>query len=248
MYAYFEEFLRSERSWLEFLQADLNFVDGALAEHYGMPSPGAGTVRVENVEDERYGFLGLAGFLAISSFDRRTSPTIRGSWVLKNLMCSEPPPPPAGVDVAELEKETEEESTNIRDALEQHRADPACANCHALFDPFGMALENFDGIVKFRTVYPDNVAVDANTDFFGEPFSGLSGTAEIVTSNPDFGPCVAEKMLTYAMGRPLSAADMPNLEEMSHKWLESDDTPTLARAIQGLVLTETFRMRRGEGE
>lgn len=248
MYLYFGEFLHSDRSWLEFLRADVNFVDASLAEHYGMPAPASGRERRENVADERHGFLGLAGFLAISSFDRRTSPTLRGKWVLLNLMCTEPPPPPPGADIAELDEPGSGETQNIRDKLEQHRGDPSCAACHSMFDPFGLALEHFDGIGKFRTAYADNEPIDASTDLFGEPFSGLEGTAEIVSSHPDFGPCVAEKMLTYALGRHLNDADMAHLEKVSQQWLGADQTPTLARAIEGLVLTETFRYRRGEGE
>lgn len=248
MYLYFGEFLHSERSWLEFLKTDLNFVDAALAEHYGMPAPTAGMERRENFADERHGFLGLAGFLAISSFDRRTSPTLRGKWVLLNLMCDEPPPPPPGADIAELDEPGGDETQNIRDKLEQHRADPSCAACHSMFDPFGLALEHFDGIGKFRTSYADNEPIDASTDLFGEPFSGLEGTADIVSVQPNFGPCVAEKMLTYALGRHLKKSDMTHLERMSDQWLGSDQTPTLARAIEGLVLTETFRYRRAEGE
>src|SRR5690606_1760849 len=170
---------------------------------YGMPAPAGGAQRVENYADERFGFLGLAGFLAISSFDRRTSPTLRGKWVLVNLMCTEPPPPPAGVDVADFEAEVDGQTQNVRERLEQHRADPQCAACHSMFDPFGMALEQFDGVGQFRTTYAEGDAIDPSTDLFGEPFSGLEGTADIVTSHPDFAPCVAEKMLTYAVGRPL---------------------------------------------
>ncbi len=248
MYLYFEEFLRSDRSWLEFLSADINFVDAALAKHYGMPEPASGMVRMENVQDERYGFLGLAGFLAISSFDRRTSPTLRGKWVLLNLMCTEPPPPPAGVDIAELDEPGATDSLNIRDKLELHRSDPGCANCHAMFDPFGLALEKFDGVGRYRENYEDSQPIDNSTDLAGVPFSGLDGAAEIVAAQPAFGPCVAEKMLTYGLGRPLHKTDEPYLEAMTEEWLESGETPTLARAIQGLVLTETFRNRHAEGE
>ncbi len=248
MYSYFEEFLRSDRSWLEFLSADINFVDAALAKHYGMPEPASGMVRMENVQDERYGFLGLAGFLAISSFDRRTSPTLRGKWVLLNLMCTEPPPPPAGVDIAELDEPGSTDRLNIRDKLELHRSDPGCANCHAMFDPFGLALEKFDGVGQYRENYEDSQPIDNSTDLAGVPFSGLDGAAEIVAAQPAFAPCVAEKMLTYGLGRPLHNTDEPYLEAMTEEWLESGETPTLARAIQGLVLTETFRNRHAEGE
>jgi hypothetical protein len=248
IYSYFDEFLRSDRSWLEFLKADLNFVDPHLAGHYGIPAPASGAARIEHHSDERAGFFGLAGFLALTSMDRRTSPTLRGKWVLMNLMCTHPPDPPPGADIVEFEEEGENAVQNIREALELHRSEPACANCHALFDPFGLALEQFDGVGRFRTTYPDGSVIDPKADLHGVPFSGLEGAAEIVTSQPEFGPCVTEKMLMYALGRPLTPGDRAHVERLADEWLGGEDVPTLARAIQGVVLTEVFRYRRAADE
>jgi hypothetical protein len=255
MYLYFNEFLRTQRPWTEFMTADINFVNGPLAQHYGMPAQnGTALVKLENVNDGRKGFAGLAGFLKMTSTDRRTSPTIRGKWLLLNLMCTHPPDPPA--NVPELEEETGGEApTNVRDALEQHRNNPACSSCHNLFDPFGLALEEYDGIGKFRTSYPDGSDIDPSTAMVpstaypaGLQFSGLTGAADAVTQNPSFAGCVAEKMLTYSLGRPLTETDKPYLDVLKAEWLAAGANPTLDRLIQGLVATETFRYRRGEGK
>ncbi len=250
MYLFFNEFLRSPRPWTEFMTADVNFVNAPLAEHYGMPAPATGTVRLEGVDDGRVGFAGLTGFLAMSSPDRRTSPTVRGRWLLANLMCSEPPPPPPNVP----ELANKSNSSNVRDVLEQHRANPACAGCHSLFDPFGLALEQYDGIGKFRTAYPDGSAIDPRSELNaseaypnGLKFSGLVGAANAITSDPRFARCVGEKLLIYSLGRPLTETDKPYLEVVDREWLKEGAAPTLTRLIHGLVSTETFRFRRGEG-
>jgi hypothetical protein len=255
MYLYFNEFLRTQRPWTEFMTADLNFVNQPLAQHYGMPAQnGTALVRLENVNDGRKGFAGLAGFLKITSTDRRTSPTIRGKWLLLNLMCTHPPDPPA--NIPELEEETGGTApTNVREALEQHRNNPACSSCHNLFDPFGLALEEYDGIGKFRMAYPDGTDIDPATEMVpsdaypaGLKFSGLTGAADAVTQNPKFAGCVAEKLMTYSLGRPLTETDKPYLDVLASDWLKAGASPTLDRLIKGLVATETFRFRRGEGK
>jgi hypothetical protein len=255
MYLYFNDFLRSGRSWLDFMKADVNFVNGPLAAFYGngMTAPAAGTAKLENINDGRAGFAGLVGFLAMSSPDRRTSPTLRGAWLLKNLMCTIPPDPPA--NIPELEEKGDVDSTNVRDVLEAHRSMPACAGCHNLFDPFGLALEQYDGIGKFRTTYPDGSNIDPKTTLVpsdayptGLEMSGLAGTADAVSQNPKFATCISEKMLTYGIGRMLVDADRPYLELVNKEWLKEGATPSVARLIQGLVSTETFRYRRGEGK
>lgn len=131
VYAYFSEFLRTERSWFEFLHADVNYVNSWLARHYGMPRPNDDVARVEFTEDDRAGFFGLAGFLAVTSFDRRTSPSLRGHWIAENPLCEAPPPPPA--DVTELVGEAEmAPGLDVRQALQKHSQSPECAgvtNC-----------------------------------------------------------------------------------------------------------------------
>jgi hypothetical protein len=253
MYLYFNEFLRTGRSWLDFMKADVNFVNADLATFYGLTPPATGTVRMENTDDGRAGFAGLAGFLKMSSTDRRTSPTVRGKWLLLNLMCTHPPDPPP--NVPELEEENGGMApTNVREALELHRTNAACAACHNMFDPFGLALEQYDGIGQFRTTYPDGSTIDPATEMTpqeaypnGLQFAGLSGAADAVTQNPKFATCISEKLLTYSLGRLLTPTDMPYLAAVNNEWLKNA-TPTVPDLIKGLVKTETFRFRRGEGQ
>jgi hypothetical protein len=261
MYLYFNEFLRTGRSWLDFMKADINYVTPELAKLYNMPAPaggGAAPVRVENVADGRRGFAGLMGFLAMSSPDRRSSPTLRGKWLLLNMMCTTPPDPPPGVPL--LEKKGDTSMLNVRQVLEEHRANPACSACHALFDPFGLALEQYDGIGKFRTTYTNGSMIDPATElqksstypdglkFSGiEGANGLPGVDEAVSSNPGFATCISQKMLTFSLGRMLTETDTPYLDVVNKEWLKAGATPSISRLIHGLVSTETFRYRRGEG-
>jgi hypothetical protein len=260
MYLYFDEFLRTGRSWLDFMQADVNFVTPVLAHAYGMAVPAGATaarpVRVENVADGRRGFAGLVGFLAMSSPDRRSAPTLRGKWLLTNLMCTTPPDPPPGVPV--LEQKGDTATLNVREVLAEHRANPACAACHALFDPFGLALEQYDGIGRFRQAYGDGSPIDPSAElpsskaypgglvFAGlEGREGLPGVADAVTRNPRFATCVSEKLLTYGLGRLLTASDGPYLERLAQAWLAEGQTPNLTRLVHAIVASEPFRSRRG---
>jgi len=263
MYLYFNEFLRSGRTWLDFMKADINYVTPELAKLYDMPAPagavaGGAPVRVEGVADGRRGFAGLLGFLAMSSPDRRSSPTLRGKWLLMNMMCTTPPDPPPNIPV--LEKKGDTSVLNVREVLEEHRANPACAACHAMFDPFGLALEQYDGIGKFRTAYTNGSAIDPATELqvsaeypsglkFGgiEGVNGLPGVADAVSQNPGFATCISQKMLTFGLGRLLTETDTPYLDVVNKEWLKDGAVPTIPRLIHGLVATETFRYRRGEG-
>jgi hypothetical protein len=250
MIAYFEEFVTSDRSWFEFPVADVNFVEEWLSRFYGMP-PTLERARVEYKGDRRAGFLGLAGFLAVSSYDRRTSPSLRGSWIAGRLLC-EPPEPPkdtvpkledTGLDLSKL---------NLRELLEQHSQAPSCRGCHALFDPYGFPLEEYDAIGQYRTTYPDGSLVDASATLppseehpDGIPVAGLEDLSRAVAADPNLGKCVGKKLLTYGLGRPLSASDEPFLEQAQRDWLAAGQTPSLRRLIQALVATEAFRFRRG---
>jgi hypothetical protein len=217
-------------------------------------------VKVEGVQDGRAGFAGLLGFLAMSSPDRRSSPTLRGKWILLNLTCTTPPDPPANVPKLEDGMGGDTASTNVRTRLEAHRANPACAACHSLFDPFGLALEQYDGIGKFRTMYADGSTIDPKTEmnvsasyptgfkFAGiEGAEGLPGVADAVLAHPGYSTCISKKMLSYSLGRLLTDTDTPYLDLVNKAWLAEGQTPSMARLIQGLVASETFRSRRGEG-
>jgi hypothetical protein len=249
MYLYFTEFLKTDRSWLDFLQTDVNFVDAAVAKLYGMAAPsGAGQQRVEVTSDQRSGFFGLGGFLAISSVDNRTSPTLRGRWILGNLLCTEPPAPPPGVP--ELTAGAFDPTQNVAKALEEHRKNPACSGCHKQFDPLGMSLEQFDGIGRFRTTYADGATIDPTGELpassaypQGVKFVGLKGLAETVSKNPRFSECIAETMFTYGLGRLITDTDRAYIQAIQTRW--TSGTPTLRRLIQSLALAETFRYRRG---
>ncbi|HEY0711462.1 MAG TPA: DUF1588 domain-containing protein, partial [Polyangia bacterium] len=170
---------------------------------------------------------------------------LRGRWILHNLLCVEPPPPPPGVGEAQGLDETK----NVRLALEDHRKDPSCSACHALFDPYGLSLEQFDGIGKYRTTYKDGSVIDPSTELAasvtfpdGVKFSGLDGLADTMTKDPKFGACVADNLFMYSLGRPVAETDRPYLAAAQVEWKKG--TPSLKRLIQTLTVAETFRFRR----
>jgi len=249
MYAYFADFLNNDRSWLEFLTTDQNFVNAPLAKLYGMQAPtAAGLSKVQVTTDQRVGFLGLGGFLAQSSLDRRTSPTLRGRWILINLLCTHPPSPPDNVPKIEASAGmTDLSKGNVRAILETHRQNPTCANCHKLFDPYGLPLEQFDGIGAFRSTYADGSAIDPSTLLADGTtnITGISQLATNLTSDPRFKQCIADNMFSYGLGRPLLDQDRPTLDTIQSQWNGAQQVPSIRRLIQSIVLAETFRSRSG---
>jgi hypothetical protein len=258
MLLYFSDFLSSGRSWFEFPTADINFVNPALAYFYGeIPTTSTDLATFERVEyhgDRRKGFFGLAGFLAMSSFDRRTSPSRRGRWIAGNLLCSEPPPPPPNVPELEADAGSPDDSAklNVRDSLERHSAEPRCAGCHRLFDAYGLALEEYDGIGRHRSSYPDGTPIDVSVTLppsaahpDGVTFSGLDGLADVVSTDRRLGACLAKKLFTYGLGRPVTINDEPHLQRALAIWLAPGETPNLRRLIQTLISSDAFRLRRG---
>jgi len=240
MYLYFEDFLRNDVPWTQFLKRDVNFVNAPLAPLYGMANvTGNDLMRVTNTTDKRYGFMGLAGFLALSSMDRRTSPTLRGKWVLGNLLCQEPPPPPK--DVPKLEVGGKDlDNGNIRQILEEHRVRPDCAGCHALFDPFGLALEKYDAIGQYRETYGDKSPInDTTTSLAGAPFTGLDGAADVVTNDPAFKSCLTHKLFVYGLGRSPVGDDAAWIKQLEQQWATGD--LTLKRLILSLTASVPFR-------
>lgn len=214
-YAYFAEFLFQDRSLDTFFTADLHFVGPELAALYGFADvPASATQPVSDPSNTRRGFLGLASFLTLSSFSYRTAPTLRGKWVLENLLCNPIPPPPT--DVPQLDGENEElaelQSQNIRERLAVHREQPQCAGCHNVLDPIGFGLEAFDAIGRHRTHYDNGDLIDSSGEFpDGSTFQGLEELSTILSHDERFTACVSSKMLTYALGRELTSADTPQL-------------------------------------
>lgn len=259
MLLFFRDFLRTERSWFDFPTADFNYINGELAYVYGIPTELTGVDAFERVEfhaDDRAGFFGLSGFLALSSLDRRTSPSRRGRWIASNLLCTDPPPPPANVAMLEADQDSGagggSSAPNVRQSLEQHRRNPQCAACHALFDPYGLALEEYDAIGVYRATYEDGAPIDvsvtlppSDTHPEGLAVTGLNGLAQALSTDPRLGECVAKKLFTYGLGRTLTASDEPHLRQAQREWLIEGQPPSLRRLIHALVSTEAFRARRG---
>lgn len=243
MIHYFAEFVSQDLPWPDFLRKDVNFVTEPLARYYRFPLLSVRFARVEQTDDERAGFLGLAGFLALSSYDRRTSPSLRGRFIAENLLCAELPPPPPGVAKLEASSGASEGMLNVRQTLDLHRQDPACSSCHAVFDPYGLALEAFDAVGQYRTHYADGSPVDATATLpSGQSFSGLSGVSEVVATDPRFGECLARKLLTYGLGRPLETSDEESLRLAVERWhAPGSEAESIRRLLHELVLSSAFR-------
>ncbi len=244
MELYFSEFLRQDLPYSELLTADFNFVDAPLAAFYGVPPSGQpGMQRVVNASDQRVGLLGLAGFLTHTSRETRSSPIIRGNWVLDALLCT-PLAVPAGLVVAPLEEPVEgDEPTTVRKQIEAHRVSPACSGCHNLIDPIGLALENFDAIGRFRAVYENGLNIDtAGVMPDGKQVNDLPSLAAALSTSAKFLPCAATKFGTYALGAALPEV---NRDEIVARWVAGK--PTLRSLIQETVAHAAFTSRRAEG-
>lgn len=244
-----QEFVDQDRPLTEWFTADFNYVNDALATHYGMTPPGTGAefARVEVLDDERSGFLGLAHILTSTSFPSRTSPTLRGVWVLSELLCSEPPPPPPTVPNLDdaVQDEPLPDAQNVRERLELHRSAPACAGCHAALDPIGLAMEGFDGIGRHRTAYENGDAIDATGALpTGQSFNGLIELQQVIATDARFSHCVAEKLFTYSLGRGPTETDAAYLEQIQTNW-EARGV-NIRNLLKEIVTNDTFRFTRGE--
>ena len=243
--AYFTEFLG--RGMDEFFTADVNFVDTELAQLYGLRGMYAMATRVEESGDKRRGFLGLASFLTLTSFAHRTAPTLRGKWVLENLLCQEIAPPPPNVPELDDAPEGDEkpQSVNVRERLAAHRENPQCAGCHTILDPIGLGLENFDAIGRYRQEYAPGDAIDASGLLpDGQSFSGITELSGLLANDARLPECASEKLMTYALSRKLLPSDQPFLDAVRDEW--RSDGMTLRALLERVVLSDPFRMRAGE--
>jgi hypothetical protein len=240
----FRTVMREDRSVVDFLDADFTFVDERLARHYGIADVrGSRTRRVSlPPEHPRRGLLGQGSILTLTSAANRTSPVVRGKWVLENLLGAPPPQPPPGVET-NLEKDPKEETvTSLRQRLEQHRNSPTCAACHRLIDPIGLTLENFDHAGKWRTV-DGKMPIDATgqlTD--GTKLTGPESLRRALLARSDvFVTVLAEKMLTYAAGRAMRPQDMPAVRSIVSGAAAGDYR--FSSMVLGVVKTPQFQMR-----
>ena len=239
--------LRDDRSVTELLDADYTFVNERLARHYGLPGVYGSRFRrvpLPNPE-QRGGLLAEGALLATTSYPDRTSPVLRGKWLLDNIFGLPVPPPPPGVDT-NLEAEPGVVSPSIRERLAQHRRSPTCASCHSVIDPLGFALENFDVIGGWRTVDETGRPVDASaTTASGEQVEGLAGLRALLLDQPEqFPRTVTEKLLAYALGRRLEYHDRPTVRQIVRE--AAGDDYRWSSLIVGIVKSPTFLTRAAD--
>jgi hypothetical protein len=237
---------RENRPLSELLTADYTFVNERLARHYGLSDVyGSQFRRIALAGDRRAGLLGHASILTVTSFPNRTSPVVRGKWLLENMLGMPPPAPPP--DVPELpENENGEAPRSIRERLEQHRRNPVCASCHATMDPLGFALEPFDAIGRWRTT-EDGQPVDARGALIdGTQIDGPGGLRDMLVGRQDeFIRTVTEKLLTYAIGRGVEYYDMPAVRQIQRDAADTDHR--WESIILGITKSTPFRMRARRG-
>ena len=237
--------LREDRSVVDLLRADYTFVNERLARHYGIPGVYGSRFRRVTLPnpDQRGGLLANGSLLATTSYPDRTSPVLRGKWLLNNIFGLPVPPPPPGVDTTLTEATPGTTPLTIRDRLAQHRRDPSCASCHSVIDPLGFALENFDVIGGWRTVDESGRAVDATgTTTSGARIEGLPGLRALLLEESDqFPRTVTEKLFAYALGRRLEYYDRPAVRRVVRDAASNDYR--WSSLILGIVKSPGFLMR-----
>jgi hypothetical protein len=253
---YFNEFLTGPLSMQAFFTTPENFVNTRLAKHYGFPpvAATAGFQKVTNADPNRVGFLGLGSFLTFTSFSYRTSPTLRGRWVLESLLCQTIPPPPfpppPKLDATAPPTDATAQQEDVRARLTMHRAATDCAACHTVLDPIGLGLENFDAIGAYRTKYSatSTSTIDASGMLpTGETFSSVSQLAQILAMGAhaqDLTDCASKKLMTYALSRSLTSTDQPYLNQVRTQW--AGQGLGLKALMKDIVVNDTFKFRRGE--
>lgn len=236
--------VREDRRVLELLTADYTFANERLARHYGLPNIRGSHFRRVRVEDPaRRGLLGHGSLLAVTAYPHRTSPVLRGKWILENLLGTPPPPPPPNVPDLK-DRNAEGKVLTMRDRMGQHRANPVCASCHAQMDPPGFSLETFDAIGRARRVDEQFVPIDASGVLpDGSTFNGPNGLREALLAQPErFITTFTEKLLTYALGRGLEPTDMPAVRRIRRASAAADHR--FSTIVLGIVNSVPFQMRR----
>jgi hypothetical protein len=242
----FESFIREDRSILEFLNSDYTFLNERLARHYSIPDVyGSHFRRVSLADGQRRGLLGKGSVLTVTSYATRTSPTLRGKWVLENILGTPPPPPPP--DIPSLVENAETLKLSMRERMEMHRTNPVCASCHQLMDPLGLALENFDAIGAWRTINVDQTPIDATGRLpDGTEFNGPSELmVALWQGREQFAGTFVERLLTYSLGRAIEYYDMPAVRQILAR-SDEDDYRWSSIVVQ-IVESQPFQMRRSIG-
>jgi mono/diheme cytochrome c family protein len=249
MRLFVDSVLRSDRSVKELLTADYTFLNERLAMHYGIETvKGAQFRRVELGNNARNGLLGKGAILMLTAYPNRTSPVVRGAWILDRLLGTPPPEPPK--DVPSLpENRRGQPAKTLRARLEQHRANPTCFSCHAVMDPLGFALENFNAVGQFRANDPDTLTpIDSVGQLpDGTPLTGPEDLRRALVGRPDqqFVQALTENLMTYALGRGVDYRDMPTVRRIVRQ--ASTDQYRFKSIVLGVVTSDAFRKREGDG-
>jgi hypothetical protein len=244
----FDTIVRQDRPLVELLDADYTFVDERLARHYGIPNVRGSHFRRVTLEPSspRRGLLGHGSMLTVTSVATRTSPVMRGKWILENLLGAPPPQPPPGVETNLEEGEEIAKTTTLRQRLERHRANPTCASCHNIMDPLGFALENYDLIGAWRET--DGPArIDSSGRLAdGTPLAGPVDLRQAVMSRSDmFVTTATEKLFVYALGRPVHYYDMPAVRAVVRR--AARDGNRFSSLLVGIVESDAFQKRVKKG-
>ena len=244
---FFEHLVREDRNILELLDAPYTFVNERVAKHYGIPNVTGNRFRQVDLPNERRGILGHASFLASTSFANRTSPVLRGKWIMEVLLGSPPPPPPANVpELEETEAVLGNRRLTLRERMEEHRSNPACSSCHRVIDPLGLALENFDPTGAWR-IRDNGVLIDPSGELYdGTPLNGASDLRNaLLARSRIFLTSFTENLMSYALGRRIEYFDMPSIRAIMQEASEHDNR--VSAYILGVVNSPAFRTSQADG-
>jgi hypothetical protein len=244
---FFKSVIREDRSALDLLRADYTFLNERLATHYGVSDvKGTRFRRVTLPPGSRRGLLGQGSILTVTSYPDRTSPVVRGKWILENLLGTAPPSPPPGVPPLKPPSFATK-VLSVRERMIDHRRNPPCAGCHAMMDPLGLALENFDAVGKWRALDESGGPIDASGAMpDGTKFDGPDGLRQALMGSDRFVMTLTEKLMTYALGRGVEYYDEPAVRDIVRN--ASRDDFRLVSLIRGVVQSVPFQMRRTKGQ
>jgi hypothetical protein len=245
----FQAVMREDRSVIDLLDADFTFVDERLARHYGIPNVHGSRMRRVTLgpDNPRRGLLGHGSILTVTSAANRTSPVMRGKWVLENVLGSPPPTPPPGVETNLEKNPAQAKATSLRQRMEAHRANPACASCHRLMDPIGFSLENFDHTGKWRAL-DDKAPIDVSGVMVdGSRLDGPATLRQALLGHSDvFAGVFAERLLTYAAGRGLRPQDMPAVRAITRA--AAQNSYRFSSFVLGVAGSAPFQMKTKAAE
>jgi hypothetical protein len=244
---FFDSLVRDDRPVLDLLNADYSFVNERLAKHYGIPNITGNAFRRVPLPEHRRGILGQGSILTLTSVADRTSPVLRGKWVMEVLLGTPPPPPPPNVPALDdsVKADVGGKRLTTRERMEEHRKNPTCNSCHRVIDPLGLALENFDVTGAWR-IKDNEAPIDSVGDLYdGTKMSGPEGLRQALMKHSDMVlRSFTENLLTYAIGRRVEYADMPTVRAIIRDAAKNDNK--MSSFILGVVNSAAFRMAKVE--